>query len=318
MFGRGDIGLARELQAEFGRAKEPRRRGRRGGGGGPARLHTPAEQQYQFNRRDENAALQRRRGRYQARREALPATSSYRPPFRGQLYAFHNMPHYINNVSYLNSGNSRISSHAAEADMFFPRPQASLPPIPPPSTQTSTDAITNTRQPSGQVSIRSFVPYTSNSDNINGVGALRLPLNQTTNQLSTKVHHDTIPSSFMITATQESEPARTTRVEDKEDIQMGGVNYPSATTLKPRTTNHSRGLAGSMWNPANENATLYSADSNQARNEPDNLTITDYRMTHGTFMQASLKPRSNTSASTKEVETVTSGISKGPGLAASR
>ncbi|KAI0097655.1 hypothetical protein GGR51DRAFT_577942 [Nemania sp. FL0031] len=271
MDSQGDINLARELQAEFGRAKPARRRGHRGGGGAPICSQPPRQESryqdqylFQLDRRAENIPPPRGRGRYPTRGGALPVVRPHRPPFHGQL---------------VTNG----------ADMFFHLPPSSLPLVSSTSAQSSTVPVPSAPQPS----IQARVPHSQNLDSKNDTGAFRIPLYQTTNQLSPGPRQNATLSTSIDTN------QRVRALEENGDIQMGGVDYPLTATSQPKaTTNHSKGLAGSRWNPANENAKIYSTGSSEASLKP--------------------RPRSNTSSSTRAVETVTSGMSRGPGLRASR
>ncbi|KAI0866720.1 hypothetical protein F4860DRAFT_508220 [Xylaria cubensis] len=267
MANRGDLSLAKQLQAEFSRAKSPKRKGRRAGGAG--NFQAPLERQYQspppphFGRQSERITSDRGRGRNRGRRAASSTVYHPRPAWQGEL--------------------------VTRADQFFHRPHPSPPP--PINPQTIPCPVPKTWQPDGQTPALNDIPYLSNPSNNNGTVSYGMPLDQRTNQALPKAPMNTTrPASAVVF--QHREHAQ--QIEEQEDIKMGDSDYPLSPAPKPTTTNLSKGLSGSMWNPANENARADFTHSSQ------------------------VKPRSNTSSSAKEVEIVTSGITKGPGLKASR
>ncbi|KAH8157711.1 hypothetical protein CIB48_g10534 [Xylaria polymorpha] len=126
-------------------------------------------------------------------------------------------------------------------------------------------------------------------------GTFRTPLHQKTNQDLPEAVPKATSSTPTVTL-QGMELLHAQRTEEQEDIEMGEADYPLPEAPKPTTANPRKGLSSSMWNPANENGRASSVGSSQA----------------------SFKPRSRTPSSVKEVEIVTSGLTKGPGLRASR
>ncbi|KAI0545705.1 hypothetical protein F4679DRAFT_588306 [Xylaria curta] len=183
-----------------------------------------------------------------------------------------------------------VNSRTADADQFFHRPRPSSPP--PTNPQATARSALNIRQPDGRQPTLNDAPYLSNPPN-NHTGTFGMPLYQRTNQVLPKAPLDTTQPASVV-ASPPGKPIRAQQTEEQEDVEMGDSNYPSTPAPEPTTTNPLRGLSSSMWNPANENARVESTNSSQA------------------------KPRSNKLSSAKEVELVTSGITKGPGLKASR
>ncbi|TRX91761.1 hypothetical protein FHL15_007314 [Xylaria flabelliformis] len=245
MANRGDLSLAKQLQAEFSRAKAPNRKGRRAGGAD--NFQAPLERQYQpspppqFGRQSERIISNRGRGRNQGQRTASSTVYHPRPAWQGEL----------------------VTNDSPGSEPVFP----SSTPFATAANKSSSNSLPSSKRTSAR------------------------PLDQRTNQVLPKAPLDTTQPASAV-AFQHKEHAQ--QIEEQEDIKMGDSDYPSSPAPKPTTTNLSKGLSGSMWNPANENARADSTHSSQ------------------------VKPRSNTSSSAKEVEIVTSGITKGPGLKASR
>ncbi|TGJ79794.1 hypothetical protein E0Z10_g8967 [Xylaria hypoxylon] len=125
-----------------------------------------------------------------------------------------------------------------------------------------------------------------------GAGAFGMPWYQTTNQSSPGALFNTIPSTSTVPF-QENRPPYNEQAEEQDDTETESVDHISTVASKSVTTDTSKGLAGSMWNPVNMNARTDSRGSSQAL----------------------FKVGSDT---TKKMPIVTSGITKGPGLKASR
>ncbi|KAI1743520.1 hypothetical protein F4680DRAFT_444801 [Xylaria scruposa] len=306
MANRGDLNLARQLQSEFSRAKPPKRKGRHPGGAG--NFQAPLERQYQpppppppqFGRQIERIASGRGRGR--GRRAASSTVYHHpRPAWQGGLVTS-DSPGYVHSsnrllvfsrLHYLLTYfiHNTVNLRTADADQFFHRPRPSSPP--PTNAQATARSAPNIRQPDDQQPTLNDAPYFSSPPNNNGTGTFGMPLYERTNQVLLKAPLDiTRPASAA--AFQPGELIHAHQTGEQEDIEMGDFDNPSTPAPKPTTTNPPKGLSSSMWNPANENARVDSTNSSQA------------------------KPRSNTLSSAKEVEVVTSGITKGPGLKASR
>lgn len=177
----------------------------------------------------------------------------------------------IGSLIQLYLGNSTVGSHMAEADMFFHHPEPPRPSMPPTVTQTLTPSIpiVQLQRPGGQASSLGSVAYPSNSISQNGRGALGMPLYQTTNQLPSKERHDAAQPTSTASNKRTVFPYAN-KAEEQEDIEMGDADSLPAAAPKPKTTNHSKGLAGSIWNPANENDRSYSTGSSQVRSEFEN------------------------------------------------
>ncbi|KAI0455622.1 hypothetical protein F5B21DRAFT_471028 [Xylaria acuta] len=289
MANNGDLNLARQLQAEFGRAKEPKRKGRRAGGAGYGDSQAAPKRQYQppqppqFGRQNERTISDQGRSRNRGRRGPSSTVNHLRPAWQGKL------------VTNDSPGNNRISLHTAEADMFFHNYHRPLPSSPPPTVpQATTHSALNLQQQGGQQSMLNNMPYFSNPPNNNGIGAFGMPLHQRTNQVLPKAPLNTISSAPMVTLDRGE--LLHAQQKEQEDIEMGDADCLLNPAPKPATANAPKGLSSSMWNPANENARADSVDSSQPP----------------------FKPRSSTPLSAKKVEIVTSGLTKGPGLKASR
>ncbi|KAI1752845.1 hypothetical protein F4782DRAFT_546170, partial [Xylaria castorea] len=310
MASQGDMSLARQLQAEFSRAKQPKRKDRRAGGAGCTDFQAPRERQYQpppppqFGRQNERTTSDQGRGRNRGRRGASSTVYHSRPAWQGQLVTSNSpgkeSPILLFNLAktviqtYLD--HNTINSHTAEADCFFHNYNRPLPLSPlPTNSQATTRSALKVQRPDGQQSTLNNVPYFSNPPGNNGTEGFGMPLHQRINQVLPKAPLNTTQSASIVTS-QREELVHAQQIEEQEDIEMGDADIPSTLAPKPTTTNPLKGLSSSMWNPANENARADSVNSSQA----------------------SVKPRSSTSSSAKEVEIVTSGITKGPGLKASR
>ncbi|KAI1281477.1 hypothetical protein F5Y07DRAFT_412518 [Xylaria sp. FL0933] len=241
MAGNGDLDLARELQAEFSRAKQPRRRG-------PARASD---------------------------------RSVFQTPFESQF----------KNPSQVRRQDG-LSVLEQEADAFFHQHQR---PLPSPTPQT----VTETRAPSAPVAQQpknlqprlGGILENSNSDDKSSTSASAVPWHQKTDQSSTEAYLDAIPSTSA-TPMHLDRPPVTEETEGAEDIEMESVDCSSTSASKSTTNNTQKGLAASIWNPANANERADSVSSNW-----------------------SFETSSDT---TKPTPIVTSGITKGPGLMASR
>ncbi|KAI8952851.1 hypothetical protein F4801DRAFT_539578 [Xylaria longipes] len=180
--------------------------------------------------------------------------------------------------------------------MFFHNYNRPLPSsLPPTVSQATPRSALNVQQPGGQQPTQNSVPYFSNPPNNNGVGAFGMPLHQRTNQVLPKTPLNATSSVPAVTLLR-GEALHAQQTEEEEDVEMGDTDYPLPPVPKPTTTNPPKGLSSSMWNPANENARAESVDGSQT----------------------SCKSRSGTTSSAKKVEIVTSGLTKGPGLKASR
>ncbi|KAI0539901.1 hypothetical protein GGR58DRAFT_204987 [Xylaria digitata] len=175
-----------------------------------------------------------------------------------------------------------------EANMFFPQPPIPLPSTPPSTTQTAVSSTPTTQQPNIQrVELSSSVDSTQD-----GARAFGTPMYQTTDHSLPKAFFSAIPST-PTAPLQENRPLCAGPVEEQEDVEMESADYLSSAAPKSTITGTSKGLASSIWNPVNRNA---GTDSECNR-------------------QAPFKAGSDT---TKKTQIVTSGITKGPGLKASR
>ncbi|KAI0187690.1 hypothetical protein EV127DRAFT_471706 [Xylaria flabelliformis] len=151
-----------------------------------------------------------------------------------------------------------INLHTAGADQFFHRPRPSPPP--PTNPQAISCPVPKTWQPDGQTPGLNDVPYFSNPPNNNGTITSGMPLDQRTNQALPKAPMNITRPAAAVTF-QHREHAQ--QIEEQEDIKMGDSDYPLSPAPKPTATNLSKGLSGSMWNPANENARANSTHSSQ-------------------------------------------------------
>ncbi len=176
------------------------------------------------------------------------------------------MVNYSHQDSYSNGlGYNRMSSHAAGADMFFHVPQ---PPLPPPTPSTFTPATAPLtpaiQQPSSQQPrLDDFLGF-PNSVNKDGPRAFGMPCHQTTSQQSPKEVPNAIPSTPTILVQQDDLP-NTEQMEEQEDTEMESIDYSSIAASRSTTTSTSKGLANSMWNPANRSARADSVGSSRVR-----------------------------------------------------
>lgn len=162
-----------------------------------------------------------------------------------------------------------MSSHAAEAIMFFHRPEHPLPSMPPIFTQAATPSVPTIQQPAGLKLTLNGVPHVSSPNDNNGIGAVRIPLYQTTNQPSPKRH--LIPSpSASAASMHRREFDNAGWAEEQEDIEMKNAGYSSPAAPRLVVADPSRGLSGSRWNPANENVRAASAGSSEVWKNPRN------------------------------------------------
>ncbi|KAI1351637.1 hypothetical protein F5Y01DRAFT_324910 [Xylaria sp. FL0043] len=238
---RGDVNLAKALQAEFGRAKPPRRRG-------------PVQ------RRDDERDIK-------AEFECI--------------MSFALLCH--------NGKGSWLPVTHQEAGAFFHQHRRPLPsPAPPTVTENPIPSAPTIQQ---QQSRAINVPENSDLVDKSSSSASALPWHQSIDLSSTEAYLDAIPS-ISATPMHLDKPTFTEETEEQEDIEMESVDYSSTSASKSTTNNTQKGLAASIWNPANRNGRADSVSSNW-----------------------SFETSSDT---TKPTPIVTSGITKGPGLMASR
>ncbi|KAI0481447.1 hypothetical protein F4859DRAFT_529322 [Xylaria cf. heliscus] len=312
MANRGDMDLARQLQAEFGRAKQPKGKGRRRAGGiDHGNIQAPSEPQSQHRQppqpRRQSEQTTRDQGKSR-RRSRRPSSATYPScstrQGKGKL-ATNDSPSkeplivlsiLIKTPIQIYRSNGRISLHTTETNLFFHGYQNPLPPSSSsPTVSRATSRLPpNAQQLNGQQSTLNN-PYFSQPPHSDGTGAFGMPLHQRTSQVMPKAPRNTTLSAPTVTS-QRTEFPHIQQVEEQEDIVMRDADIPLAAAPKPTSTNPPKGLSSSMWNPANEKARAESVDNSQA----------------------SLKPHSGTCSSAKKVEIVTSGLTKGPGLKASR
>ncbi|KAI1426756.1 hypothetical protein F5Y12DRAFT_793908 [Xylaria sp. FL1777] len=308
MASQGDLNLARELQAEFGRAKPSKtsRRRRRNAGGGNCMLQGPSESQYQyqqssqFNGRNESISFYHSRSRRRNRARMNAIFRAPRPAWHGPLVTndspgkkFPDIVNFFNQSPYANGlGYKMAGSHATGADMFFHRPQ---PPLPPPTQPTFTQATTpltpTIQQPDSQQSLLDNAFDFSNLADKSGSRTFEISWQPTTDQLSPKTFLNAI-SPTSTTPMQQNKVPHTGQIEEQDDIEMESFEYSSALASKSTATNTSKGLASSMWNPANRIVRADSVSSGQSFKTGSDMT--------------------------GRSAIVTSGITKGPGLKASR
>ncbi|KAI1111559.1 hypothetical protein F5Y14DRAFT_307620 [Nemania sp. NC0429] len=189
--------------------------------------------------------------------------------------------------------NSRMGSHTAEAIMFFHRPEHPLPSVPPTSTQAATHSVPTIQQPGSLKPTLNSAPHVSSPNYNSSTGAVKTPLYQP----SPTRHVIASPPVAAASMNRGELNNVVERAEEQGDIQMENADYSSLAAAGLVATGPSKGLSGSRWNPAND------------------LTI---RAPSACSSQTSLKPGSDASSSTRPVEIITSGLTKGPGLKASR
>ncbi|KAI0816443.1 hypothetical protein GGR55DRAFT_236206 [Xylaria sp. FL0064] len=185
---------------------------------------------------------------------------------------------------------SRITHQ--EADAFFHQHQRPLPsPAPQTVTENPTPSAPIIRQPVNEQLRPSNVLENSKFVDKSSSSASALPWHQSIDQSSTEAYLNAIPS-ISATPMHIDRPPFTEETEEQQDIEMESVDHSSTSASKSTTINTQKGLAVSMWNPANRDGRADSVSSNW-----------------------SFETSSDT---TKPTPIVTSGITKGPGLMASR
>ncbi|GAW19242.1 hypothetical protein ANO14919_087270 [Xylariales sp. No.14919] len=168
--------------------------------------------------------------------------------------------------------------------MFFHQPSRAPPPTPPAFTQDATPLTPSFQQSNSHWPGLNNAIGPLNPINHDSAATPGMPWHQATN---------TIPLTPIAPLQENRRPCAEQGEQEEEDIEMENSDYLSATTSKPVATDTSKGLAGSMWNPANRNTSANSVDGSQ------------------TLFEAG-------SDTTKKAPMVISGITKGPGLKASR
>ncbi|KAI8626851.1 hypothetical protein F5Y19DRAFT_487404 [Xylariaceae sp. FL1651] len=327
MAGQGDMNLARELQAQFSRAKPRRRNGR-----GKKSEDFDPQPPRQFSHARNNSHLNRGRG------EPAP---------------IHPPPRLVRPGPRTASNSSSVSLCAPDIDAFFHQPRSPVPSRQPttasiPTNLTSTTQQHHTQQPMPQ-SVLSYPA--AGTGNTLDVFTFRISKNETKNQASLEAafiapssatktafnenkrkfettgiepghpigsrgdypfrtlksqpgHEGTryASSSILIPIAQHKAP-QSEQTEAPDDVEMGGVDYPLSTATNvaskpaPATSGCFR-LADSIWNPANQEKASLNHGSDASR--------MDSSSTKGRDMSAN--------APTK----ITSGLIQGYGLGISR
>ncbi|KAI0434000.1 hypothetical protein F5Y09DRAFT_338117 [Xylaria sp. FL1042] len=181
-----------------------------------------------------------------------------------------------------------------EADAFFHHQQRPLPsPAPPTFTQTQTPSAPIIQQSDDQQLRLSNMLKNSSLVDKAGSSTSVVPWHRKTDQSSPEAYLDAVLSTSA-TPMPQDKPSHTEQIEEQEDIEMESADYSSTLASKSTTTNTKKGLAASIWNPANINARTDSVGSDW-----------------------SFETSSDTNKTTP-APIVTSGITKGPGLKASR
>ncbi|KAI1313566.1 hypothetical protein F5Y03DRAFT_389864 [Xylaria venustula] len=285
----GDLALARQLQAEFGRTKPPKLRGR-DRGGRDRTFQAPSEPQFQYQQppqssyRDEHMSFAKGRKRHRNRDGETATFNAPRKAWHGELVTNTSPGYFSDRVLCSNAlGNKKRGLHIVEAGAFFhqPQPQASLsPPILVTTPAVPDDRRLDHRQPGPDNLIDLSIAVDEVSFGPSGMSC------------SPKTSLGAFPPTSTVPV-QQNNIQYSVRIEDQEDTEMeldhGSPNSPLKST---ETSNSKRGLAASMWNPANGYVRVDSVDSNR-------------------LFETS-------SETTRSAPIVTSGLTKGPGLKASR
>ncbi|KAI0969304.1 hypothetical protein F4678DRAFT_481283 [Xylaria arbuscula] len=294
MDGLGDLALARELRAEFGKPKQPKLRGR-GKGGRDRIFQAQSEPRFQYEQplqsshRDEHMSFTEGRKRHRNRDGETATFNAPRKAWHGELVTstspgkkplaeLISCPRYCSNAL----DNKKMGSHEVEAEAFFHQPQSQnqLPPamLPTPIQVTTPPVPSNWqlehRQPRPVNSIDFPMP-------VDKVGFVSSGISS-----SSETSRNVFPPTSTAPV-QQIEIQYPERAENQEDTEMDLNDCSPPSPSKSTGSRNSRGLAASMWNPANR-----------------------YVRADSVF--------ETSSETTRSAPIVTSGLTKGPGLQASR